>query len=112
MLQLFSPRYKFSLWRKLWLELARCQKAISRAKLRLNVLGHEVGCPYVLEQSMVHIASLGVCGRELEARLAEARVYRDRVSILDDRFGIIFLRDELVAARHVISLQLLRIART
>src|SRR5882724_999354 len=26
MLRLFSPQYKFSLWRRLWLELARCQR--------------------------------------------------------------------------------------
>jgi adenylosuccinate lyase len=26
MLKLFSPQHKFSLWRRLWLELARCQR--------------------------------------------------------------------------------------
>jgi len=33
MLQLFSPRYKFSLWRKLWLELARCQKELGLSRI-------------------------------------------------------------------------------
>ena len=28
MLRLFSPQYKFSLWRRLWLELARCQREL------------------------------------------------------------------------------------
>src|SRR5947208_13598730 len=28
MLQLFSPQHKFSLWRRLWLELARAQKQL------------------------------------------------------------------------------------
>jgi hypothetical protein len=28
MLRLFSPRVKFGLWRKLWLELARCQREL------------------------------------------------------------------------------------
>src|SRR5687768_11376535 len=28
MLRLFSPRHKFGLWRRLWLELARCEKEL------------------------------------------------------------------------------------
>src|SRR5215207_6522953 len=28
MLRLFSPRHKFALWRRLWLELARCEKEL------------------------------------------------------------------------------------
>src|SRR2546421_3210507 len=28
MLRLFSPRHKFSLWRRLWLELARCEREL------------------------------------------------------------------------------------
>ena len=28
MLRLFSPRYKFGLWRRLWLELARCEREL------------------------------------------------------------------------------------
>jgi adenylosuccinate lyase len=33
MLRLFSPRYKFSLWRKLWLELARCQRELGLSRI-------------------------------------------------------------------------------
>src|SRR5579862_3966712 len=28
MLRLFSPAYKFGLWRRLWIELARCQREL------------------------------------------------------------------------------------
>jgi adenylosuccinate lyase len=28
MLRLFSPRHKFTLWRRLWLELARCEREL------------------------------------------------------------------------------------
>ncbi|HWE03968.1 MAG TPA: adenylosuccinate lyase [Tepidisphaeraceae bacterium] len=31
MLRLFSPQHKFSLWRRLWLELARCQRELGLA---------------------------------------------------------------------------------
>jgi adenylosuccinate lyase len=33
MLRLFSPRYKFTLWRKLWIELARCQRELGLARI-------------------------------------------------------------------------------
>jgi adenylosuccinate lyase len=33
MLQLFSPQYKFTLWRKLWLELARCQRELGLSRI-------------------------------------------------------------------------------
>ncbi|CAN5647274.1 adenylosuccinate lyase [soil metagenome] len=33
MLRLFSPRNKFSLWRKLWLELARCQRELGISRI-------------------------------------------------------------------------------
>src|SRR3982751_5662296 len=36
MLRLFSPRHKFGLWRRLWLELARCER-----ELGLNRIGEE-----------------------------------------------------------------------
>jgi adenylosuccinate lyase len=41
MLRLFSPQYKFSLWRKLWLELARCQR--------------ELGLDRITEQALVEM---------------------------------------------------------
>jgi adenylosuccinate lyase len=28
MLKLFSPQYKFGLWRRLWLEIARCDREL------------------------------------------------------------------------------------
>ena len=40
MLRLFSPRYKFTLWRKLWLELAKCQRQ-SRAYVHHGRRDHE-----------------------------------------------------------------------
>src|SRR5438067_13654786 len=33
MLRLFSPRHKFSLWRKLWLELARAQRELGLVRI-------------------------------------------------------------------------------
>src|ERR1700733_12287895 len=33
MLPLFSPRHKFTLWRKLWVELARCQRELGLTRI-------------------------------------------------------------------------------
>src|SRR5687768_9298943 len=33
MLRLFSPRHKFGLWRRLWLELARCEKDLGLTRI-------------------------------------------------------------------------------
>src|SRR5688500_1236130 len=33
MLRLFSPRHKFGLWRRLWLELARCQRELGLGRI-------------------------------------------------------------------------------
>src|SRR5688500_2972761 len=33
MLRLFSPRHKFALWRRLWLELARCEKELGLGRI-------------------------------------------------------------------------------
>src|SRR3954470_20689498 len=33
MLRLFSPRHKFGLWRRLWLELARCEKELGLTRI-------------------------------------------------------------------------------
>jgi adenylosuccinate lyase len=33
MLKLFSPRYRFALWRKLWVELARCQRELGLSRI-------------------------------------------------------------------------------
>ena len=33
MLRLFSPQYKFGLWRRLWLELARCEKELGVSRI-------------------------------------------------------------------------------
>jgi len=33
MLKLFSPQYKFGLWRRLWLELARCERELGIARI-------------------------------------------------------------------------------
>ena len=33
MLRLFSPRHKFGLWRRLWLELARCQRELGLTRI-------------------------------------------------------------------------------
>ena len=33
MLRLFSPRHKFTLWRRLWLELARCQRELGLERI-------------------------------------------------------------------------------
>ena len=38
MLRLFSPQYKFNLWRKLWLELARCQRELGLSRISEQAL--------------------------------------------------------------------------
>jgi adenylosuccinate lyase len=38
MLRLFSPQHKFSLWRRLWLELARCQRELGLTRITSEAL--------------------------------------------------------------------------
>lgn len=38
MLRLFSPQHKFSLWRRLWLELARCQRELGLTRISAKAL--------------------------------------------------------------------------
>jgi adenylosuccinate lyase len=38
MLQLFSPQHKFGLWRRLWLELARCQRELGLTRITPEAL--------------------------------------------------------------------------
>src|SRR5947208_3621616 len=38
MLGLFSPRHKFGLWRRLWLELARCQRELGVSRISETAL--------------------------------------------------------------------------
>src|SRR5213082_1403224 len=38
MLRLFSPRHKFGLWRRLWLELARCERDLGLARISADAL--------------------------------------------------------------------------
>ena len=38
MLRLFSPRHKFGLWRRLWLELARCQRELGLDRISEEAL--------------------------------------------------------------------------
>src|SRR5688572_29307804 len=38
MLRLFSPQYKFGLWRKLWLELARCERELGLDRISPDAL--------------------------------------------------------------------------
>ena len=38
MLRLFSPRHKFGLWRRLWLELARCQRELGLNRISAEAL--------------------------------------------------------------------------
>src|SRR5437763_3714788 len=38
MLRLFSPQYKFSLWRKLWVELARCQRELGISRISTEAI--------------------------------------------------------------------------
>ena len=39
MLRIFSPAYKFGLWRRLWLELARAQRELGVARISAEALG-------------------------------------------------------------------------
>src|SRR6478672_5552981 len=38
MLRIFSPRYKFGLWRRLWLELARCERELGLDRISAEAL--------------------------------------------------------------------------
>src|SRR3954467_1968855 len=38
MLHIFSPAHKFGLWRRLWLELARCERELGVSRIRENAL--------------------------------------------------------------------------
>jgi adenylosuccinate lyase len=38
MLRLFSPRHKFGLWRRLWLELARCERELGLTRISEDAL--------------------------------------------------------------------------
>jgi adenylosuccinate lyase len=38
MLRLFSPRHKFGLWRRLWLELARCQRELGLTRISAEAI--------------------------------------------------------------------------
>jgi adenylosuccinate lyase len=38
MLRLFSPQHKFGLWRRLWLELARCQRELGLSRIGADAL--------------------------------------------------------------------------
>src|SRR6187401_1620007 len=38
MLRLFSPQYKFGLWRRLWLELARCERELGLSRISTDAL--------------------------------------------------------------------------
>ncbi len=38
MLRLFSARHKFGLWRRLWLELARCQRELGLTRITPEAL--------------------------------------------------------------------------
>jgi adenylosuccinate lyase len=39
MLRLFSPQHKFGLWRRLWLELARCERELGLERISPDALG-------------------------------------------------------------------------
>src|SRR5258706_15465521 len=38
MLRIFSPAHKFGLWRRLWLELARCQRELGLSRISEDAL--------------------------------------------------------------------------
>src|SRR5215203_4383192 len=38
MLRLFSPQHKFGLWRRLWLELARCERELGLSRISPDAL--------------------------------------------------------------------------
>jgi adenylosuccinate lyase len=43
MLRLFSPRHKFTLWRRLWLELARCQRELGLVRITPEAIAQMEG---------------------------------------------------------------------
>ncbi len=60
MLRLFSPQHKFELWRRLWLELARCQQALGLTRITDEALREmEAAIGQIdFEQAAVHEARL------------------------------------------------------
>jgi adenylosuccinate lyase len=60
MLKLFSPRHKFGLWRRLWLELARCQRELGLNRVSAEAIAQ-------MEKALDDIDLAKV--REIEHRL-------------------------------------------
>ncbi len=50
MLSLFSPQKKFGLWRRLWLELARCEKQLGLTRISLRSKTNKVNVSEICGQ--------------------------------------------------------------
>jgi adenylosuccinate lyase len=110
MLRLFSPRHKFGLWRRLWLELARCQRELGLTRISAEALAQmeskldDIDFPRAAhhEQLLRHDVMAHVHTFQEAAPAAEGIIHLGATSqYVVDNADLIIMRDamKLVAAR-------------
>src|SRR4051812_41456576 len=110
MLRLFSPRHKFTLWRKLWVELARAEKelgvsrisdeALAQMEAKLDDIDFEAAAAW--EQRLRHDVMAHVHTFEEAAPAAKGIIHLGATSqYVVDNADLIIMRDamKLVASR-------------
>src|SRR5687767_14465448 len=110
MLRLFSPRHKFGLWRRLWLELARCERelglsrigeeALRQMEAKLNDVDFERAADY--EKRLRHDVMAHVHTFEEAAPAAKGIIHLGATSqYVVDNADLIVMRDamKLLAGR-------------
>ncbi len=110
MLALFSPRYKFTLWRKLWLELARAQRELGLSRISddaIRQMESKVGdidfdSAGAWEKRLRHDVMAHVHAFEEAAPLAKGIIHLGATSqYVVDNADLLIMRDgmKLIAAR-------------
>src|SRR4051812_27682100 len=110
MLRLFSPRHKFTLWRKLWVELARAEKelgvsrisdeALAQMEAKLDDIDFEAAAAW--EQRLRHDVMAHVHTFEEAAPAAKGIIHLGATSqYVVDNADLIIMRDglKLIASR-------------
>src|SRR5438105_7527593 len=110
MLRLFSPRHKFGLWRRLWLELARCERELGLSRISAEALAQmearlddiDFGRAAEHENRLRHDVMAHVHTFEEAAPAAKGIIHLGATSqYVVDNADLIIMRDamRLVAAR-------------
>jgi adenylosuccinate lyase len=118
MLRLFSPRHKFGLWRRLWLELARCQRelgitrisdaALREMEARLDDIDFDAARDW--EKRLRHDVMAHVHTFEEAAPAAKGIIHLGATSqFVVDNADLIIMRDalKLVASRLAMGIHAL-----